>query len=84
MSLEMPNDFKITTTTQGRQGFTRYLREVSEGETILIAFQRGKRAIGAMASLDAVRLLAGEPVDEGARARITIAARGLIAALEGE
>jgi len=78
----MKKDFELKPTTEGRQRFPNLLQNVYGGETTLIAFHRYGRVLGALVSLDAVRMLAGENVSEPARAKITKAAQNLLSTLE--
>lgn len=68
---------RLYTTSEGRQVFPDILQDAF-GEKAITGFHRYGRVLGAVVPMEAVMLLAGQPVDEEAGLRLRNAAQALL------
>lgn len=64
---------RVVSTTEGRQRLPGLIQDVY-GDKVVIAFGRYGRLLGALVPIEAVRLLAGLPVDADVEKRVRWAA----------
>ncbi len=68
---------RIMSTTDGRQRLPGLLQDVY-GHQTMVGFDRYGRALGALVSMEAVAILAGQPVSAASKARAAREAKALL------
>jgi len=71
-------DTIITTTTMGRYDFTKHVNAAALDPTRIVAFQRSGDTMAALVSIDLLRFVAGEPLDEATCERMQAAAKRIL------